>query len=502
MEYTLILTDAGQSRIADAIAHSTQINLTQIAFGDSNGSYYEPTTSQTSLLHEVKRININNKSVDTQNSNRIIIEGFIPAADNGYQIREMGIFDNTGVMIAVKKYPFIDKINSTSGAVIDLYVKEYLTVTNTSAFNLTVDPSAIVATRTFVDQNYVKKSGDTMTNSLDFPDFGYNPGAAGQITIGKSLGWTTYNMLSHRWTPANGEYVEINVPSSATNAASLKFYYNGDLLIGNNKVFHEGNHSSLTDSQKILSASLGSDNLNNACSAGTGLSVNLTASSANPFKFCAACGYYQGNIFNIIKQIISNQVFSGLTPNSTNYLYISVNTGTGAISYNSTTIKPIYGIGTALRPTSPANGQLYFDYGAMCWYKYTNNSWNIDTNAYIFTAEADTNATAVTAVRNTMINQPPAQYILDTSTAWSPGGIYKAKFNCNVICYGGNGSNNDAFGNIYTGASAGAMTYIAGYGGFDANRLNAWAPVNAGNYWQANCSGDGGWGINVLIRLY
>jgi len=46
------------------------------------------------------------------------------------------------------------------------------------------------------------------------------------------------------------------------------------------------------------------------------------------------------------------------------------------------------------------------------------------------------------------------------------------------------------------------MTYIAGYGGFDANRLNAWAPVNAGNYWQANCSGDGGWGINVLIRLY
>ena len=502
MDYTLILTDIGQASIAYAIAHGAQINLTQIAFGDGNGSYYDPTTSQISLVHEVKRININNKNVDTQNPNRIIIEGFIPATDNGYQIREMGIFDNTGAMIAVKKYPFIDKINPTSGAVIDLYVKEYLTVTNTSVFNLTVDPSAIVATRTFVDQYYVKKSGDTMTNSLDFPDFGYNPGAAGQITIGKSLGWAAYNMLSHRWTPANGEYVEINVPSGVTNDASLKFYHNGDLFIGNNKVFHEGNHSTLTDSQKILSALLGSDNLNNACSAGTGLSVNLTASSDNPFKFCAACGYRDGNIINLLKQITNNQIFSDLTPNITNYLHIFVNTSTGVTSYNSTAVKPIYGIGTALRPVSPVNNQLYFDYGAMCWYKYTNNVWNIDTNAYIFIAEADTNAATVTVVRNTMINHPPAQYILDTSTAWTPGGIYKAKFNCNVICYGGYGSSNDAFGNIYTGASAEAMTYIGGYGGFDANRLNAWTPVNAGNYWQANCGGDGGWGINVLIRLY
>lgn len=151
-DYTLLITNYGQAKIADAIANSTQINLTQLAFGDSNGSYYEPSTAQTALVNEVKRIDINNKTVDVANPNKVIIEGFIPADDYGYQIREMAIFDSTGGMLAVRKYPLIDKINPSTGALIDLYIKEYLVVSNAATvFDLTIDPSVIVATNQSVD---------------------------------------------------------------------------------------------------------------------------------------------------------------------------------------------------------------------------------------------------------------------------------------------------------------------------------------------------------------
>ena len=66
-EYALILTNTGLSKIAEAMANGTEINITQIAFGDANGEYYEPNPQQTSLMHEVTRININNKSIDEMN---------------------------------------------------------------------------------------------------------------------------------------------------------------------------------------------------------------------------------------------------------------------------------------------------------------------------------------------------------------------------------------------------------------------------------------------------
>ncbi|MEI7475341.1 MAG: phage tail protein [bacterium] len=146
-DYTLILTTAGQAKIAQAIALGTQINISQIAFGDAS---YQPSANQTALVHEVKRINISSKSIDSEN--KLVLESFLPASDYGYQIREMGIFDNTGTMIAVKKYPFIDKINPQTGALIDLYIKEYLVVSNSTVFNISIDPNISMASQNFVNE--------------------------------------------------------------------------------------------------------------------------------------------------------------------------------------------------------------------------------------------------------------------------------------------------------------------------------------------------------------
>ncbi|MDD3012628.1 MAG: phage tail protein [Candidatus Gastranaerophilales bacterium] len=148
--YSMILTNIGLSKIAAAISTGTQINLTQIAVGDSNGAYYEPSTSQTTLVHEVHRFNINNKSIDPQNSSKIIIEGIIPASIGGFSIREIGIFDNVGSLIATGKFPLIEKPNPVDDSAVDLYVKEYLVVSNSSAFDITVDPNIVTASINYV----------------------------------------------------------------------------------------------------------------------------------------------------------------------------------------------------------------------------------------------------------------------------------------------------------------------------------------------------------------
>ncbi|BDR73617.1 hypothetical protein K144316041_23250 [Clostridium tetani] len=146
-QFYTILTAIGKAKIANATALGNKVNFTTLKIGDSNGKYYNPTESQEDLINAVWQGNINSISVDKKNPNWIVIEVIIPSNIGGFVIREAGIFDDEGDLIAVGKYPETYKPKAEDGSTKDLIIKMILEVSNTSTVTLKVDPTVILATK-------------------------------------------------------------------------------------------------------------------------------------------------------------------------------------------------------------------------------------------------------------------------------------------------------------------------------------------------------------------
>lgn len=147
----MILTNIGLAKFANAQVTETNVTFTQIAVGDSNGAYYNPTASMTALVHEVWRGNINAIYIDENNPNWIVCEGIIPTDVGGFMVREMGLFDDENNLLAVGKVPETYKPLLANGSAKDLYLKAILEVSNASAVTLKIDPAVTVASRKYVD---------------------------------------------------------------------------------------------------------------------------------------------------------------------------------------------------------------------------------------------------------------------------------------------------------------------------------------------------------------
>jgi hypothetical protein len=152
MSFYTILTAIGKAKLANAQVQGTAVNLTQMAVGDGNGAYYEPTEAQTALVREKWRGNINRIITDQTNPNWIVIEMIIPTTEGGFTVREAGVFDDAGNMIAIGKYPETYKPTLAEGSGKDLYIRMILEVTNVSTVTLKIDPAVVLASRSYVDQ--------------------------------------------------------------------------------------------------------------------------------------------------------------------------------------------------------------------------------------------------------------------------------------------------------------------------------------------------------------
>jgi len=123
-DYYSLVTNAGLIKEAKAgQIGGVPINLTEIAIGDSLGSYYEPDPSATSLLNELYRTNLTSAVLDAKNPNQLIIEGVIDEEAGPFYIREVGIFDADGDLFAIGKYPETFKPSFTSGSGKRLYIR-------------------------------------------------------------------------------------------------------------------------------------------------------------------------------------------------------------------------------------------------------------------------------------------------------------------------------------------------------------------------------------------
>lgn len=150
-EFFTILTNTGKAKLATAIATGVPIDLTQIAVGNGLAdAAYTPTESQLTLKGEQYRAAMNALLTDPENPGYVIAELVIPASVGGWTIREAGVFDAAGDMIAVGKFPDTYKPVLESGSAKDIYLKFVFEVTNSAAVTLAVDPSLVLATHDYV----------------------------------------------------------------------------------------------------------------------------------------------------------------------------------------------------------------------------------------------------------------------------------------------------------------------------------------------------------------
>lgn len=155
-KYFALLTNQGAALLANAAALGTKVNITSMAVGDGGGTLPVPDPAQTKLIGEKRRAQLNSLSIDTANSSQIIAEQIIPEGEGGFWIREIGLFDADGVLLAVANCAETYKPQLAEGSGRTQTVRMILIVNSTSAVTLKIDPAVVLATRQYVDNKVIE----------------------------------------------------------------------------------------------------------------------------------------------------------------------------------------------------------------------------------------------------------------------------------------------------------------------------------------------------------
>jgi len=150
--YYSILTTLGLIKFADAAAPGgVPVPIAQVAVGDGLGAHYTPNPEQIALVGEKWRGPVNRVYGDPLHADRIIAEGLIPASVGGWTIRELGLLDDTGGLLAVGIYPATAKPAPGSGSEKDIYVRMVLQVSNGGNLTQVINSDLVMATQAYVD---------------------------------------------------------------------------------------------------------------------------------------------------------------------------------------------------------------------------------------------------------------------------------------------------------------------------------------------------------------
>ncbi|MCS1632325.1 tail fiber protein [Escherichia coli] len=151
-KFKTIITDTGAKKLAQAAApDGNPVRLTHMAVGDGGGTLPTPDSKQTRLVHEVWRHTVNRVILDATHQNRIIAELVIPPETGGFWIREIGVFDEHGDLIAVGNTAESYKPAVAEGSGRAQTFRTILTVSSTATVVLTVDNTMVMATVDYVD---------------------------------------------------------------------------------------------------------------------------------------------------------------------------------------------------------------------------------------------------------------------------------------------------------------------------------------------------------------
>ena len=152
VKYKTVITKAGAIKLAAAtVPNGKKVNFAAMAVGDGGGTLPTPDPNQTKLVKEVWRNTLNKISQDNKNKNYVVAELVIPPETGGFWMREMGLYDDTGTLIAVGNMAESYKPELAEGSGRAQTVRMVIMVSDIESVELTIDTSMVMATQDYVD---------------------------------------------------------------------------------------------------------------------------------------------------------------------------------------------------------------------------------------------------------------------------------------------------------------------------------------------------------------
>ncbi|EOT7767588.1 phage tail protein [Escherichia coli] len=228
-KFKTVITDTGAKKLAQAAAPDGKpVRLTHMAVGDGGGTLPTPDSKQTRLVHEVWRHTVNRVILDATHQNRIIAELVIPPETGGFWIREIGVFDEHGDLIAVGNTAESYKPTVAEGSGRAQTFRTILTVSSTATVALTVDNTMVMATVDYVDDKLKEHEHSRRHPDASLTAKGFVQLSSATNSTSETLA-ATPKAVKAAYDLANGKYTSQDATtarkgivqlSSATNSTS------------------------------------------------------------------------------------------------------------------------------------------------------------------------------------------------------------------------------------------------------------------------------------------
>lgn len=227
-KYKAVLTKIGAAKIAAATAGGTKINLTQMAVGDGGGTLPTPDPAQTELIAEKHRAALNKVIVDPKHKNYLVAELVIPPEIGGFWMRELGLYDEVGALIAVSNMAESYKPLLSEGSGRAQTLRMVVIVSDMNTVNLLIDSSTVLATQEYVDDKLLKHEQSRRHPDATLKEKGFTQLSSATNSNSETLA-ATPKAVKEAYDLANGKYtaqdatttqkgiVQLN---SATNSTS------------------------------------------------------------------------------------------------------------------------------------------------------------------------------------------------------------------------------------------------------------------------------------------
>ncbi|EFV44684.2 hypothetical protein HMPREF0179_01585 [Bilophila wadsworthia 3_1_6] len=151
-QFRTVTTNAGRNAVREALTQGKTVKLSHMSVGDGGGNPVTPLSTMTKLVNERFRAQINDIVLDPATPDLFTSELFIPQAEGGWYIREVGLWMDDGTLFAVGNTPLTEKPDISSGAATDLLVRLIIRVLDAATISIEIDPAQVLATREYVDR--------------------------------------------------------------------------------------------------------------------------------------------------------------------------------------------------------------------------------------------------------------------------------------------------------------------------------------------------------------
>ena len=229
VKYKTVITKAGAIKLAAAtVPNGKKVNFTAMAIGDGGGTLPVPDPNQTKLVKEVWRHALNKISQDKKNKNYVVAELLIPPETGGFWMREMGLYDDTGTLIAVGNMAESYKPALAEGSGRAQTVRMVIMVSDIESVELTIDTSTVMATQDYVDDKIAEHEQSRRHPDATLTAKGFTQLSNATDSVSESVAATpkavkaAYDLAKAKYTAQDATTAQKGIVqlSSATNSTS------------------------------------------------------------------------------------------------------------------------------------------------------------------------------------------------------------------------------------------------------------------------------------------